>query len=645
MRYRSLPLRFEARSDRAFSARGVAVTTRGISLLGRSAVPLRVRLLGGAIRSLEGSDRLPGSTNYLVGADPAAWRTGISAYGSVCCEEVYPGVALAVCGAGGGLEYDFLLAARADPAVIAVGFDGVERVILDDGGNLLLETAGGTVRQRRPHAFQDGRAVACRYRLDGRRRVRFELGPYDRERPLVIDPELVYSTYLGGAGFDAGRAIAVDAEGNAYVTGGCGPGVAATPGAYQPASVGDADAFVAKFRPDGRLAYFTYLGGSAIDTGLGIAVGSDGGACVTGATTSPDFPGPVGGRGRERFDAFVVKLDADGTDLVHSTILGGTDSDRGIGIAVDAAGSVYVTGDTASPDFPTTPGCLQPAGARGTDAFVARLDAAGQVVYATRLGGTGDDQGLAIAVGATGSPSVTGATASDDFPTTSGCVQGARSGSFDAFVAKLNRSGAQLVYSTYLGGGDTDAGRGIALRDGNVYLAGDTGSEDFPTTRDCLQPETGGGNDAFVAQLDPEGRLVYSTYLGGSAYDRAFGIGVDAEGAAYAAGVTDSHDFPTTPAAIQPQKAASFDGFVAKIAPDGATLLSSTFLGGTGRPPEAGDRLAQYGFDACFGIGVDGEGNAYVTGDTSSDDFPTAAACQPERGGGYDALIAKLRLD
>ncbi|MGH8594524.1 MAG: SBBP repeat-containing protein, partial [Gammaproteobacteria bacterium] len=452
---------------------------------------LRMRLVGAnPAPQISGREVLPGKVNYLKGQDPAHWHTEIPTYAKVAYAQVYPGIDLVYYGNQRQLEYDFVLAPGADPHTPTLSFEGADRLEIDTRGELVLHTAGGDLRMHKPLIYQEVEGVrqpiAGGYVRKNERQVGFEIAAYDRARPLVIDPVLVYSTYLGGNGFDGGIGIAVDDSGQAY---------------------------------------------------------------VTGATTSTDFPTrnplqPALGGGD--LDAFVTKLNRAGSKLVYSTYLGGTDDENTNGIAVDRFGQAYVTGFTQSTDFPTQDP-LQPALSGGfADAFVAKLNRTGsKLVYSTYLGGTGNDDGIGIAVHS-GQAYVAGFTDSTDFPIQNP-LQSAFGGSLDAFVVKLNRTGSKLVYSTYLGGTGDDDAIGIAVdHSGNAYVTGLAGSTDFPT-RNPLQPGFGGGFfDAFVAKLNRAGsKLVYSTYLGGTDFDQAFGIAVDRFGQAYVTGHTASPDFPT----------------------------------------------------------------------------------------------------
>ncbi len=590
---------------------------------------------------IRGEAALPGKVNYLSGKDPAAWRTGLSTYAKVRYEGVYPGVDLVYYGTQGQLEYDLVLAPGADPKVIRLAFAGADRMRLDDTGSLVLTLGEQQVIQHSPRVYQETNAertlVPTHYVLADNREVSLAIGDYDAGRALVIDPVLVYSTYLGGSEQDTGYDIAVDGAGNAYLTGLTYSTDFPTRQALQPDGGGSDDVFVAKLSADGAaLVYSTYLGGSV---GSGIAVDGAGNAYVTGAVGwYDDFPTrnalqPASGG---ETDAFVAKLSADGATLVYATYLGGLSSDWGKDIAVDSAGNAWVTGNTQSSDFPTQ-NALQPVfGSRygRPDAFVAKISADGAtLIYSTYLGGLDNDYGNGIAVDDRDDVYVTGITQvfrndASTFPIRN-ALQPTFGGYQDAFVTKLSADGATLIYSTYLGGEGGDEGLSIAVDGaGNAYVTGWTWASDFPT-RHALQPAYGGEGDAFIAKLSAAGAtLVYATYLGGSGDDRGAGIAVDGAGHAYVTGRTYSIDFPTRDV-LQPGSGGSGDAFVAKLSADGAALLYSTYLGGSNE--EFGNSIA-----------VDGLGNAYAAGSTDSADFPTRKPLRPISSGMADVYIAKI---
>ena len=489
--------------------------------------------------------------------------------------------------------------------------------------------------------------VAARYAITDTNRVGFEVAKYDASRPLYIDP-LIYSTYLGGSSDDVGFGIALDSTGNTYVTGYTHSTDFPTKNPLQGANTASPTVFVAKLNPAGSaLVYSTYLGGSGSEAGNGIAVDSAGNAYVTGSTYSTDFPTTPGAfqtklAGTD--DAFVTKINPAGSALVYSTYLGGSGSEQGYGIAVDSAGNGYVIGDTDSSDFPTMNPVQAAYGGGYEDAFVAKLNPTGSaLVYSTFLGGSDYDIGTGVAVDSAGTASVIGRTWSTDFPTKNP-LQAASAGPADAFVAKLNSAGSAFVYSTYLGGSGTyDAGNGIAVDSaGNAYVIGDTDSSDFPTTKNAAQPANGGGIDAFVAKLNPTGSsLVYSTYLGGSNIEDGYGIAVDSAGNAYVIGDTDSDDFPTTKNAAQPANGGGsgggiVDAFAAKLNPAGSAFVYSTYLGGSNYDQGSGIAVDSAGKAYLTGVTC------------STDFPITPGAFQTNYGGGGcdtgDAFVTKTGM-
>ncbi|HEY3128664.1 MAG TPA: HYR domain-containing protein [Acidobacteriota bacterium] len=605
---------------------------------------LRMKLVGASSAArLEGIDLLPGRSNYFIGNDSRKWHIDIPTYARVRYSQIYPGIDLVYYGNQNQLEYDFVIRPGSDPGRIALDVQGADQVEVGPQGDLLLRAAGAVMSQRKPTVYQeiDGirREVSGSYVVEGKHRLRFRVADYDSSKPLVIDPTIDYSTYLGGSGRDQGFAITVDADGNAYVTGETiSLNFPITPGSVQTTfgSGFSADVFVAKLNPAGSsLLYSTYLGGGGRDQGFGIAVDADGNAYVAGLTLSTNFPTTPGALkttlgGME--DAFVAKLNSTGSALVYSTLLGGGSTDFALGIALDAAGNAYVTGGTTSVDFPTSAGALQTSLGGNTDAFVTKLNPSGSsILYSTYVGGSSFDQGLGIKVDAAGSAYITGETTSANFPISPGAAQTVFGGVRDAFVVKLNPTASAIVYSTYLGGSNFDRGLGIAVDAvGSVYVTGETTSTNFPTTPGAHQTVSGGGDDAFVAKLKSDGSgLAYSTYLGGTSFDFGEGIAVDAAGIAYVTGGTKSPNFPTTADAQQPALAGSDDVFITQLDAAGS-LIYSTYVGGTSS-------------DEGFSIAIDSTGAAYVTGETASANFPTTSGVvQSAFGGVTDAFVVKI---
>src|SRR6266566_4431846 len=564
----------------------------------REAVPpavLRMKLVGAKLTpQVEGVDEFPGKANYIIGNDRKKWRTNVPTYAKVRYRDVYPGVDLVYYGNRRQLEHDFIVAPGADPSSITLDLTGAEKLSLDSQGALVLAVKHGELRLEKPHIYQevDGvrREISGGYVLRNTHQVSFQVASYDATRSLIIDPSLVFSTFLGGNNNDAGRAIAVDIAGNAYVTGETVSTNFPTISAYNTAFSGGTlygDAFVTKLNPTGSgLAYSTYLGGTGEDQGLGISVDSSGNAYVTGRTNSTNFPTTTTAFqtlfGGGDADAFVTKLNSAGNGLLYSTYLGGSGQDIGNSIAVDSMGNAYVTGQTSSgvsgtTSFPTTTGAFRPTYLGGSsDAFASKINpslvGAASLVYSTYLwGGAGSDFSFGIAVDASFNAYLTGQTNTTGIAP-SGAFQTILGGSYDAVVAKLNPLGSALLYLTYLGGSGFDFGNGIAVDgSGNAYVTGQTGSSDFPVTAGVFQMGFGGSVDAFVTKVNPSGSgLVYSTFLGGSSNDAGTGIGVDGSGNAFVTGLTLSSNFP---AGNAPSGAcagtcgtgASFDAFVTEV--------------------------------------------------------------------------------
>ena len=604
---------------------------------------------------IEGLDQSTTTSNYFAGANPTAWRTNIPNYARVRYAQVYPGVDMVYYGNARRLEYDFIVAPGSDPELIEIAFGGIQSFEISQTGDVVLHTQQGDFRQSKPNAYQEVNGVreevAISYVAKSERGIGFLLGAYDQSKPLIIDPVLVYSTYLGGSGFDQGYAIAVDSLGNSYVTGQTAAiDFPTTAGAFQ-TQYGGGDAFVAKLNPSGSaLVYSTYL---ASASGNGIAVDSAGNAYVTGDAGPTSFPTTAGAfqTAPLGYDAFVTKLNSTGSALVYSARFGGNLDDFSRGIALDKSGNAYITGWTVCRStvctFPTV-NAFQPNFAGGNnDAFVTKIDSTGSsLVYSTYLGGGKiingtEDWGEAIAVDSVGSAYVTGYTYSPDFPVTAGAFDTARAG-LDAFVTKFTPDGAALVYSTFLGGAGREQGQGIAVDiNGNAYITGITESfdspftsayEGFPVTPGAFQMK--GSYDAFVTKLNSKGSaLVYSTYLGGSGgVDRGWAITLDDAGNACVTGDTGSNNFPISNAIQAAFGGGPTDAFVTKLNAAGSGLVYSTFLGGNLTDEGRGI--------ACKGVDV------FVTGHTSSANFPTSNPLQDTNGGGLqnhdDAFVVRI---
>jgi uncharacterized repeat protein (TIGR01451 family) len=617
---------------------------------------IRMRLHGAALQpTVRGERPLGGKSNYFIGSDPSTWRTSVAHYAQVRVGDVYPGIDVVFYGNQGQIEYDFVIAPGADPGHIRLSYDGADRIDVDRAGDLVLHVKGGELRQPRPLVYQDRggtrHAVRAAYRRLGTGDFGIAIGTYDSARPLMIDPTLVFSTYLGGADNDFCSHLAIDKFGSAYVTG-CTASIdfpVANP--FQAQHNGSwTDVFVAKLNPSGSaLDYSTYLGGRTATAfrpgeavgqyGNAIAVDGSGNAYVTGGTGTSDFPllNPLQATKKSaHYTAFVTKLNPSGSALLYSTYLGGSGDDEARGMAIDTAGNAYVTGVAGSTDFPTA-SAFQANKLGSVDAFITKLNPSGSaLVYSTYLGGTESDWANGIAVDISGSAYITGHTRSNDFPVQSPLQ--AHGFGEDAFVTKLNASGSALVYSTYLSGSCLtgalwgNEGWGIVVDSGgNAYVTGATCSVDFPTVNPIQAHHDAHDFDGFVAKLNaPGSALVYSTYLGGTGSDEGQAVAVDNAGHAYVVGRTFSADFPTA----NPLPGTSFrsgDAYVAKLNGSGG-LVYSTYLGGSD-------------VDIGEAVAVDVAENVYVSGITRSADFPTVNPFQASQHSlihSYNNFIVKL---
>jgi hypothetical protein len=650
---------------------------------------LRMRLAGTiASPDFVAAEQLPGKSNYLIGSSEN-WHTNIPNFGRIVQGQVYPGIDVSYHGTAGQLEEDFLVSPGADPRTIRLSFEGAETLRTNSGHELVATLKGGAVTLRRPVAYQESngskRIISADYAVRKDGLVAFRLGDYDRSLPLVIDPILSYSTYLGGTNIDGASAIAVATDGTAFVAGGTFSIDFPTAHPLQSNHGGQADffqdAFVAKLSADGStLLYSTYLGGKNEDAANGIAVDAFGDAYVTGTTDSPDFPVTFGslnvecggdGKCGASFNpgglivsnGFVSKLNSAGSGLVYSGFIGNYEIVKSQAIAVDNDQIAYVTGQTGPnlpvtilinpppppPPFPIVGTSLQAGFGGDTDAFVMKISATGStVLYSSYLGGVNEDIGNGIAVDGSANAYVTGLTYSLNFPTANP-LQPSFGGAGDAFLTKVNTSGVgptALVYSTFLGGSGLDQGNGVAVdRGGNVFVAGGTDSTSLGTAGvvqpNChLDSSNTCEGDAFVAKFTPGTTpaltLGYLSYLGGSLADTATSIAVEPvnppSGFAYVVGSTVSQDFPVTSAVFQPTYGGgNADAFIAKLDPNGATLLYSSFLGGTNT-------------DVAYGVAADASGNAYVAGQTCSLDFPLSNPEQVSPAGNCDAFVSKVSI-
>lgn len=531
--YGKLPVRFEANNGQTdpkvkFFSRGTQyalflTSTESVILLDepdavapkskRRRASLRMKMEGAnPTPQIEGLDEQPGKTNYFIGNDPGRWRTNIASYSKVKYTGVYPDIDLLYYGNQGKIEFDFMVAAGADYKKIGLLIEGAKQVRIDTNGDLVLTATLGEIRQHKPFVYQEEngekREISARYVFKGKREVGFEIGQYDRTRPLIIDPVLDYATFLGGTNDDEGRGIRVDGSGNAYIIGRTFSfNFPVTIDAFDTTYANSFDVTVTKLNASGsNIIYSTYVGGNSDDSGFGISIDSSGNAYITGLTSSNDYPTTAGafqsifpGSG----DGFVTKLNTTGTALVYSTYLGGSSSDQSFAIAVDSSANAYVTGVTNSTNFPITPGAFQSALSAGfsNDTFVTKLNSAGTaLLYSTYLGGTNNERGSGIAVDSSGRAFITGSTSSADFDVTPGAFQTIFGGSDspfgtsdDAYVTQLNGTGTALVYSTYIGSLGDEDGLGIAVNSsGEAFITGNTSSFNYPTTAGVVRVINGG---------------------------------------------------------------------------------------------------------------------------------------------------------
>jgi len=592
----------------------------------------------------DGIEQLQGKANYFIGNDPKKWQTNVATYAKVKYKNVYPGVDLIYYGSHGQLEYDFVVAPGADPKLIQLKFNTTGKVRLNSRGDLLL-FSGDEVRLGRPVVYQEfggqKRRIDGRFLLASAASVRFRLGEYDHSRPLIIDPTLGFSTYLGGSGADYATGIAVDSNGNSYVTGyTSSANFPVTSGVLQTTENGNYNAFVAVFNSSGSLLYSTYLGGSGNDYAAGIAIGSEH-AYIVGSTTSTNFPvlNAFQATNAGGSDVFVTELNPSGSALVYSTYLGGSGNDYGAAITVDPdlniglnENNVFITGNTSSTDFPLVNSAISPTG--GVVAFMSSLLGtfeAPQLGSSVVFQSSGESYSTSITFniggGLNSGPDIAGYTSvtkSECPPSGSACTSASH---YEIFIGQ--GFGGQIIN---MGGSGDDYAYAIALDSaGGVYLTGATNSTDFPTVN-AFQSAYGGGNsDAFVLYLDTNvspPALYYSTYLGGNGDDYGYAISYD--GPAYpffVAGSTTSTNFFNLNA-VQGSNAGGADAFVTEFDYSGVPSLS-TYLGGSGN-------------DYAMGVGADSSLNAYITGYTNSTDFPVVNASQSASGGNTDAFIAKI---
>ena len=663
-----LPLRFEANQGQwpagvRFASRSgerqVVMTDREVTVGGS----LRLRPVNAnPSPRVEGVEKLRSGATYLLGRDRTAWRGNVASFGAVAYRGIYPGIDLLYKGAGRRIEYDFALGPHADPAAIRMEFAGASRLEIAEDGALVVSTAGGKeeLRQPVPFAYQEDSAsgartqVAAHYRLLPGNQVAFTLGAYDAARPLTIDPVLV-ATYFGGDSVDVVTAVAVDTQNQVWVTGYTSSTTLPLAGnPYYGEKVGNLDIFVAKFNPNvsgsDSLVWSTYLGGDNSDKATAIALSTDGFLYLTGDTASTNFPlagTPAQGAIKGDTDAFLVRLSRtqQGVDaLWYSTYFGGDKRDYGTAVAVDAQNRPYIAGySTTGEGFTYAGGSFQAANRGGYDAFLAMFvtDGADTLRYSTFIGGAGTDVATGIAVDRNGIVHLCGYTTSADFPFTGGAYRTDYAGRGDIFYARadISKPGLDgLLYATFIGGSDADLAYGMAADSaGRIYITGYTFSGDFPIIGTPIQAAKAGSADLFLLRIDPtapgSAPITYSTYLGGSGSEIAYGLAVTANNRVAITGYTDSSDFPTRGNPLQPRTGGAIDAFLALVdfAPATPVLLYSSYVGGDS--PDFGYQVA-----------ADARGNYYLVGSTTSRRLASPGVFQGDLSRYTDGFLVRFNL-
>ena len=595
--------------------------------------------------------RRAGVHHYFLGSNSARWRRNVPLYSSLRFDGVARGVDVRLREHAGHFEYDLLVEPGASLADVRIRVTGGDGMRIDRDGSLVIDTAVGPLRQPVPTTWEvskDGRKrpIACRYVMLDKTSFGFAAPDWEGDLELVVDPPLVWSTFLGGSNSEFILALTHASNGDVLLAGRAfSTDFPTTVGAFDRThNGGRQDGIVSRLSADGRrLIWSTFIGGGRSDIPASIALGPSETVTIAGSTSSSDFPTTSGaydtGYNGGFNDAFVARLDAKGSKLLWSTFFGGGGLDEAYDLAVGSNGDATITGRTDSGKLPTTKGAYDENYNGGSqDAYAARFDSSGKrLLWATYLGGNQGDIANALAVDASGVVTVGGYTSSPDYPATASAYQRRLNGSNDIFVTRLASNGAKLQWSTFLGGsarGDVDLVNDLAIDANGVVIVGSTDAGNYPTTSGAYDRSMSGYQDAIAARLSADGsKLLWSTFFGGKQGEAAYSVSLDARGIATVSGWTDSSDFPTTPGAFSRKNQGQFEGFVLRFGPNGRRLLYSSFVG-----TDKSD-----GLNASV---VDALGVVTLGGSTDSAKFPTTPnSYDPTYNGGLaDAFVARLRL-
>ena len=607
-----------------------------------------------------GKVKSAGKYNYFLGDDPSKWAEDVELYKEVYVKNIYKGIDVRYYFDQGSIRYDYIVQPGADVNMIKMVFEGTDKIYLNRPDELVMHTRFGAVKQTGLEAYQKNngqkQAITSRFMQDADGKIHFDVGNYDKTRPLVIDP-LLYSTFIGGTGTESSSGIVLDGSGNAIITGtGYSTDFPTKPGSYSETPVGGWDVFVTKLNSNGSgLIYSTFIGGMYDDGSNSIAIDNTGSVYITGSTASFDYPTTPGAFDETgnsewvcdeeyncyRSDVFVTKLNSSGSALQYSTFIGGLAYQAGTSIAVDNNHNVYITGYTSSADFPTTPGSFDETFNSSYDVFIVKLNSSGSsLLYSSFAGGDSDDYGSSIIADANGNAYLTGYTQSLNFPVTPGAYDETLNGGYDAFVMKLNNAGAGMIYSTYVGSNDYDFPYSVALDgSGSVFISGSSWGSNYPVTPGAYDESFNGITDVFVTRLNSSGSaLMYSTFIGSSFEEGAYSLALDGNGNAYVTGYMyvypgNFSNYPVTAGAFDLTfNGGIYDAFISVLNSNGSDLLYSTFLGGSV-------------YDIASAIATDVNGHIFVTGYTFSPEYPTTpGGFDQTYNDMWDVFVTKLEV-